>query len=1344
MLTREFFDLLQPFIFTKTLEYLKNERSDDRMTGLLMAFALFMSVVAYSLFHEHGCDQGFKIGRSSQQVIQSMILKKKFKLTQASSKNFSDGAIHGVNGASWRFAGFAWECSGLITSPIKLVYCLYKLYTILGSTFIVGIALFLFLIKLDRKVHDSLSDKHHERHKVEKKLGELQQEVFENVKTIKFYGWDQKFLDKIIDLKSQSCDMDMQIHYSYFLLHFLWNILPELMGPLSFSLYIGFGNHLNLFKALEALVFFGKIHGPIHHMNHFRHQLVDLKISCMRIQSFLQLEEVDLDNIVRQNTDPKNEYAIKIDNQNFSWGLETMDINEHFHEMSKKMKGIDQAQEDLKLTKERIKEREEEKRKKKEELQKKRKMENVVVLRDIDLKIKKGEFVCIVGKVGSGKSSLLSAMIGDLLPISKQQIDSYCGAEGMEKTLSQLETEAIQADMIHNTFNKASPPIEVAGTLAYAQQTPWIQSKRIRDNIIYDQELDMPKYVDTIQFCELERDLKILNAGDFTEIGEKGVNLSGGQKARLGLARAVYQNRDIYLLDDPISALDVKVRKNIINNVINGMLKGKTTILVTHAIDFLHLADKVIIMDEGKINAQGHFNDLQENALLKELLETNKINKETVKEETAAKKEKKDDQSMDTPQKVDEQLENLSEGETSDSSKKSEEDVKDRDFPSTLSDKEKVQVFKKLGRISKENDGKILEDEETEKLEVKAETYTRLRHYYGDIGIIVAMNVMQFGVSQIHFSNNKLISTLGDQDFETQQSQYKEVIIKMGLFLMIKGIGAAAREYFKETMRFAQQKSVYGDSLSAILKGSVNKFFDVTPTGTIQKRFGEDKQAVENVLHCFNGLMHCAFSLFTCFRTIGETSWIPLLCLPFIIAYTYNVYTFSCHSYQEVHRLFGASEQPIGNHFSESLQGASTIRAYQAADYSIRKNHDLVNRHTLVGQVSIATWVWYSTQMRISASVAIFFITCYCMTLKGVVDASIIALSFTQIVNMGDLLTWFIHTVGHIEKNMISAQKFFKLLDVPKENFDQEPHKDASWPQKGAIEIQNVEARYREKTELVLKGLNLNIEGGSKIGVVGRTGAGKSTLSLVLLRILELESGKIKVDGVDISKVSLRQLRDKITIIPQEPTLFKGTLRYNLDPLEQSTDEEVLEVLNKSGLVEIINKKKKEQKEKKEKEAKEKGEEKSDEQKKEDESLLSFHIDEKGGNLSSGEKAIICICRAIMKKSKIVILDEATANIDLVTENQIQKMIKECFQDCTMITIAHRLQTIVQSDKVLVMGNGKVKEFDHPQALMANPSSHFAKLIEEVTMEEERIKQEREEKEQKEAEEKKKELSAEE
>ena len=313
------------------------------------------------------------------------------------------------------------------------------------------------------------------------------------------------------------------------------------------------------------------------------------------------------------------------------------------------------------------------------------------------------------------------------------------------------------------------------------------------------------------------------------------------------------------------------------------------------------------------------------------------------------------------------------------------------------------------------------------------------------------------------------------------------------------------------------------------------------------------------------------------------------------------------------------------------------------------------------------------------------------------------------------------------------------MLDVPKENYDQEPVKDASWPQKGNIEINNIEVRYREKTELVLKGLNLKIQGGQKIGVVGRTGAGKSTLSLVLLRILELEKGNIKVDGVDISKVSLRQLRDKITIIPQEPTLFKGTLRYNLDPLDQCTDEEILETLKKSGIDEIINKKKKELKEKKEKEDKEREEkglekeEKTEEEKKEDDSLINFHIDEKGGNLSSGEKAIICICRAIMKKSKIVILDEATANIDLVTENQIQKMIKECFQDCTMITIAHRLQTIVQSDKVLVMGNGKVKEFDHPQSLMANPSSHFAKLIEEVTMEEEKLKKEREEKERKEA-----------
>lgn len=219
-----------------------------------------------------------------------------------------------------------------------------------------------------------------------------------------------------------------------------------------------------------------------------------------------------------------------------------------------------------------------------------------------------------------------------------------------------------------------------------------------------------------------------------------------------------------------------------------------------------------------------------------------------------------------------------------------------------------MQVFKKLGRISKDNDGTILEDEETEKIEVKSETYTRLGQYYGEITIIVAMNLMQLGVSQVDFSNKKLISALGDMNSETQQAKYIDCIIKMGFYLLIKGIGAAAREYFLEYMRFKQERTVYKDSLSSILKGSVNKFFDVTPTGTIQKRFNEDKYAVEHVLHCFNGIMHCGFALLTCFRTIGETSYVALLCMPFVLAYVHYIYKYSCHSYQEIHRLFGASE----------------------------------------------------------------------------------------------------------------------------------------------------------------------------------------------------------------------------------------------------------------------------------------------------------------------------------------------------------------------------------------------------------------------------------------------------
>lgn len=370
--------------------------------------------------------------------------------------------------------------------------------------------------------------------------------------------------------------------------------------------------------------------------------------------------------------------------------------------------------------------------------------------------------------------------------------------------------------------------------------------------------------------------------------------------------------------------------------------------------------------------------------------------------------------------------------------------------------------------------------------------------------------------------------------------------------------------------------------------------------------------------------------------------------------------------------------------------------------------------------------------MKISSSVLMVITAVLCVQNRTTKNTVFLSVAFQWVMSLGDLMTGFLHNLGNTESKMVSIKRCLKLLEIPQEKLDQPRHEDKSWPQKGEIVMQDVELRYRPTTDLVLKGCSVKFKAGDKIGIVGRTGAGKSTLSLALTRIVEKEAGKILVDGVDISEINLRQVRENITIIPQEPTMYKGSLKYNLDPSGKTDEAEILAVLKKAGLDEIILKKKKEEKEKKEKEeaekaekneeegkeeekTEEKKEEKSEEETTEDNSLMNFEVSD---NLSSGEKSLVQICRAILRKNKIVILDEATANIDIETELTIQALIHEEFKDCTMLTIAHRLQTIIKSDKVLVMSYGKVAEYDSPAELMKNPKSHFTKLVNEIQQQE--------------------------
>lgn len=520
---------------------------------------------------------------------------------------------------------------------------------------------------------------------------------------------------------------------------------------------------------------------------------------------------------------------------------------------------------------------------------------------------------------------------------------------------------------------------------------------------------------------------------------------------------------------------------------------------------------------------------------------------------------------------------------------------------------------------------------------------------------------------------------------------------------------------------------VHTDVLKSILNAPVNLFFDVTPNGSIMSRFSEDMNVIEHIIHCF---MHCcsiSIDIAYMFILICQQNLWATVVIPLLFGYAKYIWNFTLKAKRQAIQLLQKQRGPITTHQGEIMNGCSTIRAFNSEGHAIETDAENQNTHLLAQQVSFATFTWYSTRLMFASCASTLFTGTLCLYSKfRGADPIMIAMAFQQVVHLGYRINGLIHISGDFEKKMASVQKCFKLLDIPQENKTQPEYKEKAWPSKGGVKFTDVQLRYRPTTEEVLRKLSLEIKGGEKIGVVGRTGAGKSTLTLALTRIIELSGGNIEVDGVDIGKISLQQVREAITIIPQEPTLFKGSIKFNLDPENKRTDKEILDLLEKAGLVELILKKKKEEEDKK----KELDSKLTPEQlaqamalkQIEDDSLLNYQVQAGGENLSSGEKSLICICRAILRKNRIVILDEATANIDIETEQVIQKLIKESFKDCTMIVVAHRLQTIIESDRVLVLDTGKVAEFDKPSVLRKRPESHFAKLINEIQMEEEKNK----------------------
>uniref|UniRef100_A0A669PUL0 ATP binding cassette subfamily C member 2 n=1 Tax=Phasianus colchicus TaxID=9054 RepID=A0A669PUL0_PHACC len=846
----------------------------------------------------------------------------------------------------------------------------------------------------------------------------------------------------------------------------------------------------------------------------------------------------------------------------------------------------------------------------------------------VNLDIKPGSLVAVVGAVGSGKSSLISAMLGEM-----ENIKGH---------------------------------INIQGSLAYVPQQAWIQNATLKDNILFGSELDEARYQKVIKACALLPDLELLPAGDQTEIGEKGINLSGGQKQRVSLARAVYNDADIYILDDPLSAVDAHVGKHLFEHVLGpkGLLQKKTRILVTHSISFLPQADNIVVLVAGTVSEHGSYNTLLANrgAFAQFLNSYGTVGLDGIEEQGDEGMEPCVEEGPDDVVTM---------------TLKREASIHRKEFTrSRTSRKAQEEPIKNI------KGQKLIEKEAVETGKVKFSMYLRYLRAVGlGFSFCVAMSYVADYVAYV--GTNLWLSAWTDDAERYQNETYpvQQRDLRIGVFGAL-GVSQALFLFLATILSshgaMRASRIVHEQLLSNILRVPMS-FFDTTPTGRIVNRFAKDIFTVdETIPMSFRSWLNCFMGIISTLLMIAlATPFFLVVIVPLGIFY-YFVLRFYISTSRQLRRLDSVTRSPIYSHFGETVSGLSVIRAYGHQQRFLQQNEKTMD----INQKTVHSWIvsnrWLAIRLEFVGSLVVFFSALLAVISKNSLEGGIVGLSVSSALNVTQTLNWLVRVSSELETNIVAVERVHEYTKVKREapwvTDKRPPH---GWPSKGEIQFVDYKVRYRPELELVLQGITCNIGSTEKIGVVGRTGAGKSSLTNCLFRVLEAAGGKIIIDGLDIATIGLHDLRQNLTIIPQDPVLFTGTLRMNLDPFDQYTDEEVWKALELAHLKPYVQ---------------------------ELPERLQHIVSEGGENLSVGQRQLVCLARALLRKAKILILDEATAAVDLETDHLIQTTIRSAFADCTVLTIAHRLHTIMDSNRVMVMHAGKIVEFDSPEKLLQKQS----------------------------------------
>ncbi|GAB9473209.1 Multidrug resistance-associated protein 1 [Globisporangium polare] len=1161
-------NLFGPLVLNHVLSGMTSQEYDiqDLSRWIL---ALFCTKLLQAFANNYGIFDMELMNLQFTAALKNILYKKTLRLSPTARKGTSTGAISNMYLTDCFYINMAgYYVHKMWLLPLQILIAGFLLFQVLGVASFAGLG----VVALMLVGNSYFTKKAHGLHGGYMQLKDTRMkritEVFKAISVVKFNAWEDKMVERIGKARAD----EVANIYQFLELNLWLNVitwgLPVFVCVAAFGVHVGLLNReLTPAIVFTSLALFQLIQAPLREIAQAINFLVGAKVATKRVGDFLDLSEIDSANVLTAEHPSAQKYIhdnviISIESGGFGWDEES------------------------------------------------------VQLQSVNLQIKTGDFVAVHGRVGSGKSSLCSALLGEMI--------------------------------------KRNGSVYVGGCVAYCSQQPWIQNMTVRDNILFGLPYDHAKYEKVLEACALRKDLASMPAGDKTEIGERGINVSGGQKSRLALARACYSDADIFILDAPLAAVDVIVQNEIFQKCLLGLLRNKTIVLVTHNPEIIaspHV-DSTVAIDDSCTVIQTRSSSHEHQDLL---------------------------QATVSP-------------------------LAARAYSSRSFEARKVQEYAVCGELAREYEQDHASDENEKLIKPEFRSEGRVSGYvfstyYRAIGgfpVAVAVLTAQVAWQLLQISSDFWLGRWSSDALSGSQAENRtSAEYRMAVYTLL---GAASTLMF-----FLRTYAVFGSGLTAAksffdrmtvsLIHAPMSFFDANPIGRILTRYsndvGDSDFSVPLVLgNFFANLFSVTGSLLTAAIIIR---WRGVLLVPVGVLYLYTA-GFYLGPAREIERLDKTTWDPVFSHLSESIEGGSVIRAFgdRQRNRFNSLNDSKLDVRNKIQYAKLAVSQWFALRIQLIGSLLVFVVAYSLVLLHDQLSAAIVGLAFSYVLKISQSLEVIVQSWSRVETMMVSPERLQEYIDGPQEAASRVPGMDPpshpEWPSTGAIAFKQVNFRYKPSDPLVLKNLSFAVRGGEKIGIVGRTGAGKSSLTVALFRINELASGSILIDGVDVSKIGLKTLREQLSIIPQNPVLFEGTLRNCLDPFAEYSDEQLWESIRQVGLSDRIS---------------------------EAEHKLEYNVEENGENFSVGERQMLCMARALLRHSRIVIFDEATAAIDHETDKKLQQVIRTAFAPSTVLTIAHRLDTILDSDRILVLDHGEAVAYAKPQELVQRGKGHFFDLAQE-------------------------------